>query len=84
MIILHQNCEPEAAKDKSLPVDSYLVTYMNDNEVCHDVVRSGTQVEVFDYYHDNSYTVKSIKWTNGSVSPKTYGYTPKDMKKKRK
>jgi hypothetical protein len=57
---------------------------MNDNEVCHDVVRSGTQVEVFDYYHDNSYTVKSIKWTNGSVSPKTYGYTPKDVKKKRK
>lgn len=84
MIILHQSCDPEISKDKTLPRDSFLVTYLNDNEVCHDIVRSGSQVEVFDYYHDKSYTVKGIQWTEGTVHPKMYGYVPKDSKKKRK
>lgn len=83
-MILHQNCEPELAKDKNLPRDSFIVSYMNDNLLCHDIVRSGNQVEVFDYYHDNSYTVKSIKWTEGIINPKSFGYVPKDPSKKRK
>lgn len=84
MIILHQGCEPEIAKDKSLPRDAFLVTYMNDNQICYDIVRSGSQVEVFDYYHDKSYTVKKIEWTQGTAHPKMYGYVPKESKKKRK
>lgn len=84
MIIIHQNCEPELAKDKSLPRDSYIVTYMNDNQLCHDIVKSGNQVEIFDYYHDNSFIVKKIKWTDGTINPKTYGYVSKDSKKKKK
>lgn len=83
-MILHQNCDPELAKDKNLPRDSFLVSYMNDNELCYDIVRSGNQVEVFDYYHDKSYTVKQIKWTEGTINPKTYGYVPKDTKKRRR
>ena len=27
---------------------------------------------------------KSIKWTDGTIHPKMYGYVPKDSKKKRK
>lgn len=84
MIILHQNCDPELAKDKGLPLDSFLVSYISENQLCHDIVRSGTQVEIFDHYYDKSFELKSIKWTNGSINPKTYGYTPKDPKKKRK
>jgi hypothetical protein len=59
---------------------------MNDNQLCYDIVRSGNQVEIFDHYHDNSYVVKSIQWTGGTVNPKSYGYVPKDPKdtKKRK
>jgi hypothetical protein len=84
MVILYEKCDPEVAKDKSLPRDSFLVTYMNDNEVCYDVVRSGNQVEVFDHYHDKSCTVKSIKWTEGNVHPKMYGYVPRETKKKKR
>jgi len=83
-MILHKNCEADLAKDKSLPTDSFLVSYMNDDLLCHDIVRSKNQVEVFDYYYDNSYIVKSIKWTEGIINPKSYDYTPKESKKKRK
>ena len=83
-MILHQNCEPELAKDKNLPRDSYIVSYMNDNLLCYDIVRSGNQVEVFNYYHDNSYVVKRIGWTEGLISPKSFGYVPKDTTKKRR
>ena len=84
MVILQEKCDPDSAKDKSLPRDSYLVTYLNDNETCYDIVRSANQVEVFDHYYDKAYTVKSIEWTDGTVHPKMYGYVPKDVKKKRK
>lgn len=84
MIILHENCDPEIAKDKALPLDTFLVSYLNEDKLCYDVVRSGTQVEVFDHYYDKKYQIKAIKWTNGTVNPKTYGYTSKDSKKKKR
>ena len=83
MIILHQDCDLELSKDKNLPRDSFIVEYMNDNQLCYDIVRSSSQVEVFDYYHDKSYTVKSINWTEGNINPKSYGFIPKDTKRKR-
>ena len=83
-MILHSKCEPDLAKDKSLPRDSYIVSYMNDNLLCYDIVRSGNQVEIFDHYYDNSYVVKSIEWTEGLTSPKSFGYIPKDFSKKRR
>lgn len=84
MIILYEKCDPELAKQKTLPRDSYLVKYMNDNEVLYDIVRSGTRVEIFDHYYDKSLLIQSIDWTEGNVHPKMYGYTPKDVKKKRR
>lgn len=83
-MILHQNCSQDQSKDKSLPRDSFIITYMNDNQICHDIVQCSSQVEAFDYYHDKSYIVKSINWTEGRVHPKIYGYVPKDSKKKKK
>lgn len=84
MIILHKKCEPELAKDKSLPRDSYIVSYMDDDTLCYDIVRSPTQVEIFDHYHDNSYKVKSIRWTSGTINPKCYDYVPKETKRKKR
>lgn len=84
MIILHQNCEPELAKDKSLPRDSYIVTYINEEKVCYDIVKSSTQVEIFDYYHDNAFKVKDIRWTDGTINPKIYGYVAKEPKKRKR
>jgi len=82
MIILHQECEPSLAKDRRLPRDSYMVTYIKDGSLVYDIAR-GSRVEIFDYYHDNFRNVKSINWTDGTINPRVYDYIPKETKKKR-
>ena len=82
MIILHQECEPSLAKDRRLPRDSYMVTYIKDDNIVYDIAR-GSRVELFDYYHDNFRSVKSINWTDGAINAKVYDYIPKETKKKR-
>lgn len=82
MVILHRECEPTLAKDKALPRDSYIVSYLKENKLVYDIAR-GTRVELFDYYYDNFGTVKSINWTNGAVNPKLFDYTPKETKRKK-
>ena len=82
MIILHQECEPSLAKDRRLPRDSYMVTYIKDGNLVYDIAR-GYRVEIFDYYNDNFRNVKSINWTDGAINPKVYDYIPKETKKKR-
>ena len=82
MTILHQECSPELAKDKNLPRDSYLVSYVKEDKITYDIVR-GTKIELFDYYYDTFGEVKGIDWTEGIINPKSYDYTPKDKKKKR-
>ena len=52
MRILHQNCEPSAANDKSLPYNTYLVTYKMDGAIAYDLIQANKQVEIFDYYWD--------------------------------
>ena len=53
MNILHTECNPEMAKDRKLPYNSYLVCYMGEDQVLkHDIAMSGTAVELFDTYYD--------------------------------
>lgn len=82
MVILHRECEPSLSKDKSLPRDSYIVSYLKDDTVLYDIAR-GTRVEIFDYYYDNFGTVKSINWTDGTINPKAYDYMPRESKKRK-
>lgn len=82
MIILHKECDPNLANDKKLPRDSYLVSYMKEDDLVYDIAR-GSKIELFDYYYDNFGVVKGITWTKGVVSPKTYDYVPKEKSKKR-
>lgn len=83
MKILHQNCDPKMAKDKTLPLNSYLVTYLIDGAVAYDIVISHKKVEIFDHYWDNYRTaLKAIKWTDGTVNPKLWGNQVKTEKKK--
>ena len=84
MIVLKQNCELEDAKDKTLPRDSYLVEYLNEDQVCYDIVRAPNEVAIFDAYYDKSLVIQAISWTNGIVHAKMYGYVPRDMGKKKK
>lgn len=81
MTIIHKNCSRDLAKDKSLPRNSYLVSYELDGELTYDVVQSSSRVEIFDYYYDKyGNVVKGIVWTNGTVNPKNYN-VKKEKKK---
>ncbi len=85
MIVIHKDCNLSLAKDKSLPINSYIVSYIFKDSNKYDIVQAGSFVEVFDNYYDEygKGNIQSIKWTDGRVSPKVYGYVPKDTKKKK-
>lgn len=84
MRILHQNCDPEVANDRSLPYSAYLVTYEIDGELAYDLVIPDKQIEIFDYYWDKYREgLKGWKQSEGRINPKLWGYQPKESKKKK-
>ncbi len=80
--IINVDCDPSAANDKSLPRDSYLITYGDNGEQKYDVVQ-GLQSDIFDQYWDKYRDVRGLKWTEGTVNPKMWGYKPNEKKKKK-
>ena len=85
MDILHEKCEKDNATDKKLPTDSFLVTYKVEDEIRYDVTRAGSVNEIFDHYYDKYKNVQGIAWTNGIVSPRSFGNQPTlEEKPKRK
>jgi hypothetical protein len=84
MRILHQNCDPEVANDRSLPYNAYLVTYEIDGALAYDLVIPDKQVEIFDYYWDRYREgLKGWKQSEGRVNPKLWGSQKKEPKKKK-
>lgn len=82
--ILHQNCDPELANDKSLPYNTYLVKYEIDEAFCYDLIIANKQVDIFDYYWDKYREgIKGWKQSEGRVNPKLWGAQAKESKKKR-
>lgn len=82
--ILHQNCDPDLANDKSLPYNTYLVKYEIDEAFCYDLVIANKQVDIFDYYWDKYREgIKGWKQSEGRVNPKLWGAQVKESKKKR-
>jgi len=84
MKILHEQCDPILANDRSLPYNSYLVVYELDNSVAHDIVTCDKKIEIFDYYWDRyREKFKSFKQTEGRINPRLWSCdTKKDKKKK--
>jgi len=78
--IIHQNCDPELANDRSLPHTAYLVEYDDGNKVCYDIAVSSKRVEIFDYYWDKYRNVISLKQSEGRTNPKLW----QDPRKKKK
>jgi hypothetical protein len=73
--VVHEKCEKEVAKDKSLPVNSYLVTYLLEDKLTYDIVICNKRANAFDIYWDKyRENLKSIEWTDGKVNAKTWGY----------
>jgi len=80
--ILHQNCDPALAEDRTLPYNAYIVKYIDDEVYCYDIVISNKQADIFDYYWDK-YRKGLIKFkqTEGRVNPKLWGNQTKESKK---
>jgi hypothetical protein len=78
--VLHKKCDVSLAKDKSLPLNSYIVCYPDDDEIFYDIVQ-GSRVSIFDHYYDEYRKVISLNWTDGRVNPKVYGAPVKKSKK---
>jgi len=83
MQILHQNCDPELAEDRSLPYNCYLVWYEDDGAIAYDIVIANKKVEIFDYYWDRyREDFKGFKQSEGRINPKLWGIKPNTNKKK--
>lgn len=82
--VLHQDCDPELAKDRSLPYTAYLVNYEDDGVKKYDIVICNKQVDIFDYYWDKyRQGLKSFKQSEGRSNPKLWGVQVKESKKKK-
>tara|TARA_A100001201_G_C4018863_1_gene179920 strand:+ start:309 stop:575 length:267 start_codon:yes stop_codon:yes gene_type:complete len=82
--ILHQDCDPTLAQDKSLPQTAYLVEYLVDGLTKFDLVISGKKVDIFDqYYDDYRKDLLNITQSSGTANPKTWGDTSPSSKKKK-
>lgn len=81
--ILHQDCDPILAQDRTLPYTAYLVTYISDDREMYDLVLSSKKTDIFDYYWDRYRTgFVGFKQSEGRVNPKLWGYQSKEGKKK--
>lgn len=79
--VLHQNVDRSLANDKSLPLNSYLVTYKMDGKICYDIVISHKKTAIFDLYWDlYRGDLISMEWTEGRVNPKLWN-DPNQKKK---
>ena len=47
--VLHEKCEPDAAKDRKLPNTAYLVEYKLEGKTTYDIAISQKAVELFDH-----------------------------------
>jgi hypothetical protein len=83
-IIIHEDCDPKLAEDKSLPTNSYLVEYVLDKTIHYDIVMANKKVDIFDHYYDfyrNDFL--TFNQTEGRIRPNLYGYkAPVEKKKK--
>ena len=70
--LLHENCDPELAKDTSLPCTAYIIEYNTEGGVQHDIVISAKKSEIFDHYWDKYHSVISMKQTEGRANPKLW------------
>lgn len=84
MKILYEDCDPDKAKDKSLPYTAYLVEYKKEGQSHYDVALAKKMVDIFDYYWDK-YRNDFVNMTQseGRINPKLWGNEPPKTKTKK-
>ena len=87
MKIIHKECDPSLAQDRSLPYTAFMVEYLQDGITKFDIASGSKQSEIFDYYWDlyrNDFV--NMTQTEGRINPKLWQdpSSKKDPAKKRK
>ena len=78
--IIHEQCDPDLAKDTSLPYTAYLIGYESGTGIQYDIAVASKKVDIFDHYWDKYRSVVSMKQTDGKINPKLWN----DPRKKKK
>ena len=70
--IIKTGCSPDAADDKTLPTNAYLLELKKDGETWFDIVM-GESVGIFDTYYDMFGNVmQKMSYTKGTRQPATF------------
>ena len=81
--MIHKDCDPSLAEDKSLPYTSYLVEYLQDGITKFDIVTGNKRVDIFDHYWDHyRHDFQNMTQTEGRINPKLW-QDPNAPKKKK-
>jgi len=82
MKVVETDCDPTLAQDRSLPNNSFLVEYIQDEVTHFDLVISSKQVDIFDHYYDKyKKDFVFISQTEGRINPRLWN--PKSNKKEK-
>ena len=77
--ILHQDCDPTLAQDKSLPSNAFLIEYSQAGVAHFDIVSAAKQVDIFDDYWDKyKNDFKTMSQAAGRIDPRLW--TPQKTK----
>ena len=80
--VLHKNCDPSLAEDRTLPYSAYIVKYLDDDQYNYDIVIANKRVDIFDYYWDRYREgLIAFKQTEGRVNPKVWSNSSNTKKK---
>ena len=82
--MLVENGSLQDVSSQDVPTDAYIVTYTLDDQVKYDLTR-GTKTNLFDMYYDKfKQGLRDIKYGQGNISPKLWGYRNKQTGKKKR
>ena len=84
MKIIHKDCDPTLANDRSLPYTAYLVEYLQDGMTHFDIVVGRNRVEIFDHYWDlYRHDLINMTQSEGRINPKLWDIKSKETKKRK-
>ena len=85
MKLIKENVPLEAGNDRTLPNNSYLVTYLDETDKPKYDIAMGDTGRIFDHYYDKY--KKDFKWlkqAEGRIAPNLWNNTPPKPERKRR
>ena len=80
--IIHEDCDPTLAQDKSLPYNAFLIEYTVEGMTKFDIASGAGQVDIFDDYWDKYHSdFVNMTPTEGRVNPKMWNNPKKEKSK---